>query len=330
MARIAYCTPGLGPCGGVRVIVEHVNRLAARGHDVVLVASRPESPHWIKVDVPIIPIQALQEAKLLDAVVATGFQTVEWSLQIPARRRYYFVQMMEYTFFSQGSNGWQKARDTYQLAETRGFRVITIAEWLQRALYNGWRIDADIVPNGVNQEQFYPDRPAGRANAFLVEGDDRNQAKDVDHVSWRVALELRRLYGVELWGYSAINHPFVPEMDRHVLVPTTEQMRQMYSRCSFLLKASKYEGRACAPVEAMSCGTTTVRGIMEGDDDLLDGVNCLLTGYNYDDVLAAAKRLMEGQLLQKFLERGCLQYAKQHLQWDDKIDALEKIYGMLT
>ena len=328
MARIAYCTPGLGPCGGIRVLVEHCNRLAARGHDVALVAPRPESPHWIKVDVPIIPIQALQGAKPLDAVVATGFQTVEWSLQIPAQRRYYFVQMMEHEFFSPRGQAWMQARDSYQLAASLGFRVITIADWLQRALYDEWRIDADIVPNGVNQEQFYPDRPTGRADAILVEGDDRNPAKDVDHVSWQVALELRRLYGVELWGYSAINHPFVSEMDRHVLVPTTEQMRQMYSCCLFLLKASKYEGRACAPVEAMSCGTTCVRGIVNGDDDLLDGVNCLRTEYSYDAVLAAAKRLVEGQLLQQNLERGCRQYAKQHLQWDDKIDALEVVYGV--
>ena len=328
MARIAYCTPGLGPCGGIRVLVEHCNRLAARGHDVALVAPRPEDPRWIKVDVPVIPIQALQGARPLDAVVATGFQTVEWSLQVPAQRRYYFVQMMEHAFFAQGGEAFQKARDSYQLAAAQGFRVITIANWLRRALYDGWRIDADIVPNGVNQEHFYPDRPAERANAILVEGDDRNPAKDTEHISWRVALELRQLYGVELWGYSAINHPFIQEMDRHVLVPTTEQMRQMYSSCLFLLKASQYEGRACAPVEAMSCGTTCVRGIVEGDDDLHHGINCLLAGYNYNDVLSAAQQMMEDEIMRHNLEVGCLQYAEHCLQWDDKIDALEAIYGV--
>ena len=145
MARIAYCTPGLGPCGGIRVLVEHCNRLAARGHDVALVAPRPEDPRWIKVDVPVIPIQALQGARPLDAVVATGFQTVEWSLQVPAQRRYYFVQMMEHAFFAQGGEAFQKARDSYQLAAAQGFRVITIANWLRRALYDASIFDVDRI-----------------------------------------------------------------------------------------------------------------------------------------------------------------------------------------
>ena len=121
MARIAYCTPGLGPWGGIGIIVEHASRLAA--------------PPWINVNVPTVPLAVAQGARPFDAVVATGFQTVQWSLQVPAVHRYYFVQMMEHN-----------------------------------------------------------------------------------------------------------------------------QMRQLYSRALFLLKASRYEGRACAPVEAMSCGTTCARG----------------------------------------------------------------------
>ena len=59
MARIAYCTPGLGPCGGVRIIVEHPNRLAARGHTVGLFVPPGVSsaaPPWINVNAPIVPL----------------------------------------------------------------------------------------------------------------------------------------------------------------------------------------------------------------------------------------------------------------------------------
>jgi len=310
------------------VLIEHVNHLAARGHDVALVAPRPGTPRWIKVDVPIVPISVFLGARPLDAVVATGYQTVGWALQIPAQRRYYFVQMMEHRFFGQDSSGWRAARNSYQLAALQNFQVITIADWLKRALYEKWGIDASVVPNGVNQKQFYPDRLDGRKHAVLVEGDARNPAKDTDHVSWRVALELRKRYGVELWGYSAISHPFVGEMDRHVLVPSTQDMRHMYSRCLFLLKASKYEGRACAPVEAMACGTTSARAIIEGDDDLVDRRTCLRTPYDYDELLEAACLLMDRSDLRRHLERNCLEYAKAHLQWDMVVDQLEQHLGV--
>lgn len=324
--RIAYCVPGgLGRCGGVRVIIEHVNRLAARGHSVVVVAPSAAPPSWIKLDVPVVPRGGFEQGEPFDVVVATGFQTVEWSLRIPARRRYYFVQMMEYEFFRPGATGHEIALNSYQVAKEHGLRVITIARWLQETMREVWGLDSVIVPNGVNQEHFYPD--GFKQAAILVEGDKRNPAKDVEEIGWRVALKLREEHGVKLWGYAAASNPYMGQFDTFVFQPTTAQMRQMYSRAWFLLKASRYEGRACAPVEAMACGTTCARAIIRGDDDLINGSNCVLTRYNYDDLLEAGRMLVQDKKLRARLAHNALVYARDCLRWPDVIDKLEELYS---
>jgi hypothetical protein len=336
--RIAYLTPGLGPCGGVRVIAEHVSRLAARGHLVALGASRQMIQRfsksrndlgWIKLhrDVVLAPFEAVLAAPAFDVVVATGYGTVHLASQVPGKAHYYFVQMMEYHFFERGSHNWKLARESYPLARDLGFGVITIAEWLKRTMWNEFGLGSIIVPNGVNKQHFFPD--GEKEHAILVEGDDRNPAKDIEHLSWRVADQLREEYGVELWGYSAVQHRRVDMLDRFYKRPTTRQMRSLYSRALFLLKASRYEGRACAPVEAMCCGTPSVRGIVQGDDDLLDMKNCVRCEYDYSGLLDAGRLMFDEPGVLEALTDGARGYAAEHLNWSDKIALLEDIYEAL-
>ena len=325
MARIAYITPGLGPCGGIRMIIEHVNRLAARGHTVALVAPEPRQPRWIDVDVPIVPLATFKGAKPLDAVVATGPATVPWGLSIPARQRYWFVQMAEWNFFQPGTRAYQDVLNAYPLGKKEGYRVIGISKWVNTVMYDNWGIEAAYIGNGVNQEQFYPD--GKKEYAVMVEGDSRNPAKDTSWLAWKVAVELKKKYGVQLWGYSALHNEYTDHLDRFVLVPTVKEMRQMYSRSLFLLRASKYDARACAPVEAMCCGTPTARALISGDDDLIHGSNCLRVDYNYTDLWHIACTLMEDDVARRKLEKAGLEYARRHLQWNPIIDRLEEIYA---
>ncbi len=325
--RIAYITPGFGPCGGMRVVAEHVNRLAARGHEMFVLMPRfNRTPRWIEVNATMGPIIAARGGKPFDAVVATGYNTVAASLRVPGRNHLWFVQMAEWAFYQKGGYKRDAAMQAYELATKQGLCVVTIAQWVYEEMKQRWGIDAEIIGNGVNQEHFYVPDGVEKAKAIMVEGDCRNAAKDVDHLTWRAAIELKEEYGVELWGYSAIGNPYTSHFDKFVLVPDVDTMRDMYARSLFLLKASRYDARACAPVEAMCCGTPTVRALIRGDDDLIHGRNCLRSGYDYERFIAHARRLMTDRLLLENLRQNCLVYADRRLRWEDKIDQLEGIY----
>lgn len=321
--KIVYYLPGLGPCGGVRIVVEHCNRLAARGHDVSIITMSRGWPDWIDIQVPILNPN---QRAACDIVVATGHQTVRPAMWVNAKQRYYFVQMMEHRFYPENSRGWHTALESFRLARYEEFGVITIANWLKKEMLTRFDLPSVILPNGVNRNDFHPNL-GRRERAILVEGDGRNSAKDTEGISWRVALSLREEFGVELWGYSASTNPYMNKFDRFEMGPSTATMREMYSQAMFLLKASKYEGRACAPVEAMACGTASVRGIISGDDDLQDRVNCLRTDYDYDEVMRAGLVMTQDARLRQKLHDGALQYADQHLAWGPIITRLEHIFN---
>ncbi|NIV38557.1 MAG: hypothetical protein GWN58_56825, partial [Anaerolineae bacterium] len=282
-------------------------------------------PGWIEYDFPIVPAHTLvNPTKPYDVVMATGHQTVVPAITLAAARKLYYVQMLEHLFYGEGTGGWREARNTYPVARDAGFDFITIATWQQERLREEWGIEAEMIPVAVNRDHFYPDSP--KQNYVLIEGDNRNAAKDVDRLAWRVGELLRQEYGIHLYGYAAYCHSHAHIFDHFTVKPSEAQMRQLYSGALFLLKASKYEGRAGAVSEAMVCGTTCARAIIEGDEDVIDGYTGLRVPYEYRPLLGAAKRLMEDTRLRRQLERNCLAYTETHLQWDPVIDSLETAF----
>jgi len=111
-------------------------------------------------------------------------------------------------------------------------------------------------------------------------------------------------------------------------MPTQEEIRQIYSSCDVLLKASRYEGRSCVEVESMACGTPVVRAIIKGDDDLIHGYNCLLCKYDdMDNFCSNLVAILSQEIIRNALITNGLQYVKDALNWDDKIDRLETIFS---
>ena len=330
--NLLYVVPALGPCGGIRIVVEHCNRLKERHPDwrILIAAFKPDKPNWINVDVPIINFNHHPAYAPYDAVVATGYQTVKRvNIIRKAKRKVYFVQMMEHLFFKGlDQRRHNDARESYRLAKKWGFEFITIAPWLKDRLTE-FGADSIIVPNGVNMSEFHPRRDP-KEHAIVIEGDGRNYAKDTEQITLKVALELREAYGYKIWGYAALHKPWHDRYDTFIHKPTTAQMRKLYSNAKFMLKASRYEGRACAPVEAMCCGTPSVRGIIEGDPDIIDGYNALRVGYDYQELHDAAFKLASnlatGGTLYEKLQKGCKEYAQTKLRWEPMITKLARYY----
>jgi len=323
--RIAICAPpNLGPCGGARVIVEIANRLCARGHDAAIVSDGFRT-NWISVKSPILTYRQAGGAGLYDVVMATGHNTVPLVQHVAANQRFYYVQMLEHLFYGEGSPSWHAARNSYPMAKDNGFQFICIATWQQAALMYQWGIEAAMIPVAVNRKHFYPDGFKAEDNPYvLVEGDGRNYAKDVDGIGFRVAEAIRHEFGYKLYGFAAYRHAQAAMFDRFITTPTEQEMRKLYSGAQFMIKASKYEGRAGAVSEAMVCGTACARAIIEGDEDLIDYQTGLRVGYDEEALLGAARMLACQPALRRFLERNCLEYTQTHLLWEPVIDQLEE------
>jgi hypothetical protein len=317
--ELCVVVPGLGACGGLRVAFEIANRLQVRGHEVTITAPQSTDVDWFDL-VPKIREWKSAAKRTYSHILFTSPSTLNTGVNWKGNKTY-FVQMMEHMFFPRDGQIWTSMYNSYELA--KDMKCITIARWLKKSLKDNWGINAFMVPVCVNRDHFYPSGKP-KQNAIVMEGDARNPAKDTEGITWRVGLELKKKYGVKLWSFSANSHPYTNKMDWHVNQPSLQGMRRMYSESLFLLKASHFEGRACAPLEAMCCGTPTVRGIVHGDEDLVHEKNCLRVGYDYNALLEQAIRMMEDVELRNKITANAVKYIKTHAVYDNMISDFEE------
>ena len=105
------------------------------------------------------------------------------------------------------------------------------------------------------------------------------------------------------------------------------KLRNIYSACDILIKASRFEGKPAPPFEAMACGCAVVCALNQGTDDLIYGKNCLLSKYDELKLKHNLKKLVEDDSLRRELIANGLEYVKEHFQWGDKVMALESAFS---
>lgn len=312
--RILIALPTVSACGGVRVLFEYAVNWAAVGHDVVIGCDEGQRQNWFGLG--NVPIKRYWECATdkWDLVIASSPNTVDFASRVRAARRIYFVQMMEHLFESLLNPSYYANRATYGQAHRAGFGFITIARWLQDEL-SKWGIQAPVIPNGINPEHFHQER-VNKRDYILVEGDDRNQAKDIYGLGWRAALSVAPAFGLRVVAMTGVDNPLVSRCDMQVKRPDVDTMRRLYGEAVCMVKASRFEGRSLAPLEAMACGTATVRAIVAGDDDVIDGVNSVRTEYALEPLAYALRDLLQDPKRLNALERGGIETVSR-LQWPE-------------
>jgi glycosyltransferase involved in cell wall biosynthesis len=314
----------------MRIAMEHCNRLQDRGHEVTII-DKGNNTHcsWFPCRVPIVPI--LNHTEKYDVMVSGACECYMWvKEQGKAKRKWYFMQMIEQWFNPTDRRWYGMCEAVYQ---DRTIPIWTICPWGAEFLEkkHGHK-DVPVIGNGLDPKDWYHDTTPfpGKQGApklvILTEGHQNNRCKDEEGFTWEVAMTMKENHpNIAIWGYSASVHKYQKSFDKWLLHPTTQQMRQMYSQAYMLIKGSRYDFRAGAPVEAMACGTPTVRGLIKEDIDMIDEQTCLRVGYDGHAMLAKAERLYRDQVLHQRLVSNGLLYVEEHLAWDDKIIAIEKL-----
>ena len=314
--RILLTIPDFSLHGGIRVILEWANRLS-EWHEVKLYPLHfPATPSWFAIDprVEIVGKAALGDCDLLVITSPHGIHLTD----DPAcpKRVVLFLQMLEH-LFRPADAGWQRlCRRMYASRHP----LISISQWnIERMGQEFGRTGPTYyVGNGVNIRDFpstywWCDKDF---KTVLVEGwEATNPTKDTDHVAPRVAAALKRS-GYRIVAYSAhplVTHADVP--DEYYQRPSLERLNDLYNRAAILLKASKFDARSCAPMEAMTKGTPTVRAIIHGDDDLLHEYNAVRTRYDYQDMLLGAVGLLKSPDYYFELRENCFKHLHAN-SWD--------------
>jgi glycosyltransferase involved in cell wall biosynthesis len=327
--RIAYVLPGLGIGGGVNVVLEHAERLVARGHDVtVLTNENDPCVTWRSArGVQLSSVQSVEDLVKAfdpppDVLVATGWQTVYEIIgrRLPARSYCYLVQSYEPDFYPQDSFESDLAESTYRLP----LSTFTVAAWMERRLKESYGRTALYLRNGLN-DIFHTkaDPIERRGNRFrvLLEGPLENEMKRLNDAF--LAVE-----GVdaEVWLVTS-DGELAPwqRPDRLFRSVALSHMPAIYASCHVIVKLSSVEGMFGPPLEMMSQGGVAITSDVRGHEEYMrDGENGYVVPIG--DWKSARRRLRElasdpeaWNRMSKAAEETAAEFV-----WDPTIDRLEQ------
>ncbi len=322
--RILYWNLGSDTFGGVRIINNHLNLLADRGHHAAYTAMDGSSITWLPQRYEVLH-PAEVNPREWDVMVCTEVNTWPYikHMTTPAKK-FSFVQALEWRFHEKGNPRWSKQVEGYYW--WHDLEPITIAKYIKEELIKRGHKKVHLIPWGIDFDLFHPDEPIlpkGDKVRILIEGHGMGEVKDRDGLAWK-AIEAIGRDKVEVWCLSQQ----LPkrQFDQVYILPPQEMLRRIYSACDILIKASRFEGKPAPPFEAMACGCVVIVALNEGVDDLIYGKNCLLSQYNGLKLNRNLKKLVEDSSLRRKLIDNGLQYVQEHFQWRPLIDKLEATF----
>ncbi|WP_434687181.1 glycosyltransferase family 4 protein [Pseudanabaena minima] len=317
-------------CGGHIIVIQHVSRLAKRGHDVSIcildetVPATPVSFSWFpNFNYPVIHSKDFPED--VDICVATFWDTLIQVLKLPAKHKVYFVQSDETRFYDD-----LIMKNWVVLTYLCNIHYMTEAKWIVDWLDYEFGHQAAYIPNAIDTSIVHADNPISKKREdklrILVEGTIDSPFKKV-----KEAIKASEGLGCEIWCVSNGGKPSSDwKIDRFFYKVDFSQMKRIYSSCDILVKLSNVEGFFGPPLEMMACGGVCIVSDVTGYDEyIVDEYNALVIP-NGDTELArqALKRLIENKDLYKRLQING-RITADSMQWDHSIDKLESFFSSL-
>jgi glycosyltransferase involved in cell wall biosynthesis len=355
--KVSFVLPGYArsPIGGIRVVYNYANHLAARGHDVTVVhvamfrrtpslrdgrlraqakellggvrdlsRARPTGVSWQAIDprvtlsyVPVISDRYVPDG---DAVVATAWQTADAvaALSPNKGRGCYLIQHHE-----TWSGTAERVDETWRLP----LRCIFIAPWLEARAREMALEDVVRVPGAVDVEKFHVMRPIAdrpRRAAMLYSGWAWKGCDDGIAALVRARRAVPDLQAV-LFGTPA-RPSDLPEWIEYRQDPAQEVLiEDVYNGSSVYLCPSHAEGWHLPPAEAMASGCAVVTTDIDGVRDYTDpGVNALRSPVRDPEALAAnLARVMGDDALRLELQTNAHRDIQQ-FRWEESTEVLER------
>ncbi|MEO9119570.1 MAG: glycosyltransferase [Solirubrobacteraceae bacterium] len=321
--RVVYVTEDSGIGGGHRDIFEHLNRLAARGHETELWTLGGE-PEWFDLAVPVRSFEDYDELRRALAPVpaikvATWWNTARpvWHASLLRGIGVYFVQDIESSYYSANPEMQAVVHASYQ----HEFRYMTISSW-NRDRLREFGLDATLIPPGIDLENFRPRPDIQRREDMVLALGRSNPLKNLPLTldAWRRLPAPRPelcLFGIEPELASAPGISYITS-------PSDAEVCELFNQATVFVQTSVHEGFCLPALEAMAAGGAVVCTDAHGNRDFcVDGENCLMPAARADDVSAAISRLLSDPGLRRRLGAAGLQTAGEYA-WTRRIDALEQ------
>ncbi len=318
-------TEGTIVAGGHRVVFEHLNGLAASGHDVQLWTLQA-APSWFELRCPVRTFAGYPEleAELAseEAIkVATWWSTAAsvWRASVLRGIPAYLVQDIETSYYPDSPEQRYEVLNSYRPE----FRYLAGSGWIQSELRQ-LGLESRLLPPALDGAVFRPlDDTTRRDDMVLALGrSDPLKNLPLTLKAWRRLPAPRPK--LCLFG----NHPELATDPgvRYVSTPSDEEVNELFNQATVFLQTSTHEGFCLPALEAMATGGAVVCTDAHGNRDYcVDGVNCLMPDATPAAVTAALRRALDDPGLRRRLGEAGRTTAAGY-DWATRINALERFF----
>jgi GT2 family glycosyltransferase len=326
--RIVYVTEDTGVGGGHRVVFQHLNGLAERGHHAEL-WSLGGAPDWFDLRVPVRTFRRYADlVAALDPVeaikVATWWNTaaVVWHASVRRGVPAYFVQDIESSYYAEDPGVHAAVFASYRPE----FHFLTTSHWVADRLRE-FGAQPEIVSPGLDFDRFHPLDLARHQRALLALGRSNPLKNFPLTLSAYEALPQPR---PELWLYG-----IEPELGagvgaRYFEAPSDAKVNELLNTATAFVQTSRHEGFCLPVLEAMATGAPVVCTDANGNRDFCrDGDNCLMPAAEPHAVRDALERVLGDEDLRGRLAEGGLRTAREY-DWSRRLDDLERFYQSIA
>jgi len=358
--KITFVLPGYieYPVGGVKIVYEYANRLAARGHKVHIVHPHQRQkarsfiestisflrrikakrrPFWfpIRPDVQSLLVADYREkfVPAADIIFATAWDTAPHvhSYGSDKGEKFYLIQHYEL---------WDGSKEEVDQTWRLPLKKIVIAKWLRFS-----------SPNVIAKSRSHLAITFGeeKRTFYIPNGLDFSHLKVVKLIENR-SPHIVMLYHLWAWKGSAdgiralemVHERYpncqitlfgvpdrgddIPTWITYIQKPSHEQLLDLYNNCSVFVHTSWTEGWGLTPAEAMACGCALVATDNEGVQDYArHQVNALIVEKKQPHAIAQGIiRYLEDEELRTHLAKQGNQDIQQ-FTWERAVFAMEKV-----
>ncbi|XUU61085.1 glycosyltransferase family 4 protein [Erythrobacter sp. HA6-11] len=354
---VYFLVAGMGdiPNGGTRIIYEHANRLAERGHAVQLIhigtfpserlrgvprrlvrylkrkSRRGASPHWFQFDTrverryhfwPRVPDIAPEEK-----IIATYFRTHEILPEsvIASGQCYYLVQGVESEYVDVAilEDQWRSRS-----------RNLVVSRWLQRRLSEVTETPP-LIPNAIDREFFSPSAEKAARDVptvlfFSMKDANKGSAETIAALNSLQASEVG--FRVVSFGNLDPTTAGLKVPCEHHQMPPQTVLRDLYRDADIYVSSSKQEGWGLTLAEAASCGAALAVSDATGHFEFArpDKSALFHERGNPEQLAANLKRLIN----EPDLRAALVKQAQEDLEpfnWANAVDQMElALFGKIS
>lgn len=323
------CPNPRNPHGGLRVIFEWAKYLSYH-HKVYLYFLDGAVPKWYSLSdrINVCDFSKFMEC---DCVIFTSPHSADMlDLVLPKQKCFLFLQMAEDMFYPTDRNWFRLCKKFYQA----NYKMFCISKWLIDYLNDNFHRSnfnfTYYLNNGIDKISFPIIRNSKLKDdkTILIEGFEpgNNPTKDSERISVSISKKLMQK-GYRVLAYSQHKSLAGKSISEYYIQPSLDKLNELYERSTLLIKASKYDARSTSPIEAMTKGTVTIRGIIKGDDDLVHNVNCLRVEYNEQQIMQSIEQFYSSNELRSKLVQGVYDHVIQNCDWPE---ILSKVNDIMT